>query len=136
MHFHSHVDNCTGNSDNRLAVSDNCSVSGSHSASDSCSADPGNRSDLSGSHSADPGNRSDLSGSHSADPGNRSDLSGSHSAGSGNPGACFVNIHYSIDYSVYNFGYIQQSAAVQKQCSWLEQKFPTFLYMYLPFLKA
>ena len=108
MHFHSHVDNCTGNSDNRLAVSDNCSVSGSHSASDSCSADPGNRSDL----------------------------SGSHSAGSGNPGACFVNIHYSIDYSVYNFGYIQQSAAVQKQCSWLEQKFPTFLYMYLPFLKA
>ena len=122
MHFHSHVDNCTGNSDNRLAVSDNCSVSGSHSASDSCSADPGNRSDLSGSHSADPGNRSDLSGSHSA--------------GSGNPGACFVNIHYSIDYSVYNFGYIQQSAAVQKQCSWLEQKFPTFLYMYLPFLKA
>ena len=77
MHFHSHVDNCTGNSDNRLAVSGSCS----------------------------------------ADPGNRSDLSGSHSADSGNPGACFVNIHYSIDYLVYNFGYIQQSAAVQKQCS-------------------
>ena len=63
MHFHSHVDNCTGNSENRLAVSGSCS----------------------------------------ADPGNRSDLSGSHSAGSDNFGAYFVNIHYSIDCSVYNF---------------------------------